>query len=450
MKTIDIGSRLELMVDDFLIDKMNGTVLKLHTPQKMPLSKLPLTKGYSTVIKDGSLYRAWYRDVQTEMEGPPEYDGDPREIFCYAESRDGIDWSKPGLGIHSIGGTTNNNVFLNEPPFCHNFSPMLDERPGVPPGQRYKALAGLHHTEFEILSGMWPDYPTYREPGGLWAFASADGIHWSRLGKEPVITSDSFAFDSQNVSFWSEHEGCYVAYYRTWESRHGWFRTVSRCTSDDYIHWSDSVILDPNDPGENIYTSQTHPYFRAPHIYIATPTRFAGDERGGTTEIIFMSARGDGPFTRTFREAWIRPGLDPANWNDRVNYLALNIVPTSSEEISMYHMGGHRYVLRTDGFASVSAGYQTGEFITKPLRFNGTNLVINFSTAASGFMRVELQTAEGIPLPGFTLDDCPAFWGDAIDHTVVWSGGADLSQIGQPVRLRSVMRDADLFALRFL
>ena len=31
------------------------------------------------------------------------------------------------------------------------------------------------------------------------------------------------------------------------------------------------MALKPNFPGEHIYTTLTHPYFRAPHIYIATP-----------------------------------------------------------------------------------------------------------------------------------------------------------------------------------
>ena len=49
----------------------------------------------------------------------------------------------------------------------------------------------------------------------LAAFVSADGIRWARLRAEPVIRyTKEYAFDSQNVSFWSESEGCYVCYFR--------------------------------------------------------------------------------------------------------------------------------------------------------------------------------------------------------------------------------------------
>ena len=33
MNALELGSRLELMVDDFLIERLDGTRLKLHSPQ---------------------------------------------------------------------------------------------------------------------------------------------------------------------------------------------------------------------------------------------------------------------------------------------------------------------------------------------------------------------------------------------------------------------------------
>ena len=175
---------------------------------------------------------------------------------------------------------------------------MLDARSGVPSDERLKALAGVH------------------KGGGLVAFKSGDGIRWKRLHAKPVITSGDFALDSQNVSFWSESERCYVCYFRSWNTPHGRLRTISRTTSQDYIAWSKPVALEPNFPGEHLYTSQTHPYFRAPHIYIALPTRFH-PQRGASTDIMFMTARGSRPYDRTFREAFIRPGLAPSRWGNR-------------------------------------------------------------------------------------------------------------------------------------
>jgi hypothetical protein len=109
-----------------------------------------------------------------------------------------------------------------------------------------------------------------------------------------------------------------------------------------------------------------------------------------------------------------------------------------------------RYTLRTDGFASVNAPYRGGELLTKPLKFSGRELVINFATSAAGGVKVELQDAAGKPLPGFTLSDAREQIGDDIERVVRWESGSDLSRLaGQTIRLRFVMKDADLYSLRF-
>ncbi len=91
-----------------------------------------------------------------------------------------------------------------------------------------------------------------------------------------------------------------------------------------------------------------------------------------------------------------------------------------------------------------------GEFITKPLVFSGKELEINYSTSAAGQIRVELQNAEGQPLPGFTLDESEPIYGDHIARVVTWKPSPELSaQAGKPVRLRFEMSDADLYSLRF-
>jgi hypothetical protein len=109
-----------------------------------------------------------------------------------------------------------------------------------------------------------------------------------------------------------------------------------------------------------------------------------------------------------------------------------------------------RGTLRTDGFVSVHAGYAGGEFTTKPLTFEGDELALNFSTSAVGSVRIEMQDEAGNALPGFALAECPEIYGDAIEEVVKWQGGADVRALaGKPVRLRFVMKDADLYALQF-
>jgi len=448
---IDIDSRLELFVDGFLIDSMQGAELKLHPPTPAE-TVLTFDKpwegryvGYVTVIQDGPLYRLYYR-------GMPQAgsDGTSRETTCYAESRDGITFTRPELGICEVNGSKANNVILaNAAPFTHNFAPFLDTNPDAKPDQKYKALAGT-------------------KKSGLVAFVSPDGLHWQKLREEPVITDG--AFDSQNVAFWSESEKCYAAYYRTWAGH----RTISRATSPDFLDWTAGEQMTFGDtPPEHLYTNQTRPYFRAPHIYLAIAARFMpgrrvitaeqaekigseGTYQGDCSDTVFMTSRGGNAYDRTFMEAFVRPGIGASNWTSRTNYPTYGVISTGSHELSMYvqrHYGQpthhlQRLVLRTDGFVSVNAPYEGGEMITKPLQFTGNKLIINYATSAAGDIRVELQTPDGKPVAGYTLDDADTIIGDEIERTVSWQGGKTALPDG-PLRLRFVLKDADLYSMRF-
>jgi len=110
----------------------------------------------------------------------------------------------------------------------------------------------------------------------------------------------------------------------------------------------------------------------------------------------------------------------------------------------------HRYSMRLDGFASAQAPYSGGELLTKPLTFDGNRLSINFATSAAGSIRLEIQAADGKPIPGFTLADANEQIGNEIDRVVSWKQGDDVSSLaGKTVRLRFVMKDADLYSLQF-
>ncbi|MGE3780919.1 MAG: hypothetical protein AB7F89_27270, partial [Pirellulaceae bacterium] len=105
-----IGSRRELFVDRWLIERMNGTTLRLHQPVPAPRARAPLPeRHYITVIRDGELYRAYYRGVDPSYRGEL-HSGHPGETVEYAESRDGHEWTFPELGLHEVNGTRKNNV----------------------------------------------------------------------------------------------------------------------------------------------------------------------------------------------------------------------------------------------------------------------------------------------------------------------------------------------------
>ncbi len=480
---LKIGNRLEPFVDHFLIDRLDGATLTLHHPHYEGIA-VPFQKndpwdrdasGYPTIIQDNGLYRLYYRGGPRDMsagksEGSTSY-------FCYAESRDGITWVKPKLGLVEFEGSKDNNILLapapREDPWTQSLSPFLDTRPGVPANERYKAIGG-----------QWPQ--------GLYVLVSPDGLHWKKWRDQPVFKDG--AFDSQNVAFWSETEQCYVLYFRVFT---GWtdytaksfnvegFRTIARTTSPDLVNWSAPQRMSFGDtPLEHLYTNHTRPYFRAPHIYLSTPMRLVPGHRFLTdaemdaqqlgkgfrgitghghdipnqvSDTVFMTSRG-GTRLRPHVHGGLRaPGLDKGNWVSRNGVPATGLIQTGPNEMSIYvgqnyvqptaHLG--RYTMRLDGFASVHAPYAGGEMVTKPFVVEGARLALNYSTSAAGGIRIEVQTAAGEPIPGYTLEECPVIVGDAIERAVAWSAHDDLTPLsGQTIRLRFVMKDADLFALR--
>jgi len=471
---IDIGSRRELFVDHFLIDKLDRATLQMHRPvDRGPTLKFDkpwegLFCAYVTIIHVDGKYQAYYRGSN----GSSTKNTGDHQVVCYAESSDGIEWTKPELDLFPREGQAKTNIVLADvSPDTHNFSPFYDTRPGVKPEERYKAIGGYH------------------EPG-LTAYVSPDGIRWKKLQDKPVLTNaevgftgdkaraDNLVFDSQNVPFWSEAEGKYLLYYRVYKDKK---RRTARVESDDFVKWTKPTLMEyrrapgaPEAPIEQLYTNQTHPYFRAPHLYVATAARFMLGRRvlttqqaeeikvnpkyfNDTSDAVLMTSRGGNIYDRTFMEAFVAPGIGFENWTSRTNYPALGVVQTGRDEMSVYVNQNYgqptshlrRYSLRLDGFASVHADYGGGEMISKPLKFAPGKLLLNCSTSAAGGIRVEVQDESGKPIPGFELDNCHEVIGNEIERAVEWTGGNIRKLAGQPVRLRFVAKDADLFAIRF-
>jgi hypothetical protein len=490
---LPIGSRRELFVDDALIESLRGgarRVLQHPVAREVALTHDAPWEGsgcgYHSVFYDPDCrkyrlyYKAWHLDLG---QGTLRTDAHPL-YCCYAESEDGIHWQKPELGLIDFRGSKANNIVLapetvgdvtSDP--GHN-AVFRDDNPACPPAARYKAI---------IRAG---------QPHGLLLFQSPDGLHWSLGHPVPIITEG--AFDSQNLAFFDREAGRYRAYWRIFTAgktdganwKPGGNRAIRTAVSPDLIHWEPWQDLRYVDsPAEQLYTNCVKPYFRAPHLLLGFPTRYvergwsdsmralpelehrelraAAHLRYGTaiTEALLMSSR-DGVTFQRWNEAFLPPGIERTGaWNYGHQYLAWHVVQTKStlegapDELSFYALESYwtgtssvlrRYTLRLDGFVSVTAPMSGGEVLTKPFTFSGKKLYLNFATSAAGGIRVELQTPDGQPVPGFSLDDAAILFGDTVDRVATWKSGPDLGKwAGQPVRLRFVLQDADLYALQF-
>lgn len=439
---IDVGSRLELFVDDYLVDKLDGDakqVTQRPQPQEVVLTTDKPWEGntsaYYTVFRDGDLFRMYYRgshyDTKARKAAHPE-------VTCYAESKDGIHWTKPELGLFEFNGSKKNNIVWDGLG-THCFAVFKDSNPNCSPDAKYKAISRGR--------------PVGKK--GLYVFQSPDGIHWKLIQPEPVITRG--AFDSQNLAFWDAHAGIYREYHRTFTNG---VRAIMTGTSKDFLHWSKpTLVKHPGTPPQHLYTNAIQPYARAPHILIGFPTRYLPKE-GSRVEPTFMSSRDGVTFPRRLDPVIPEDAPEDRDGN-RSNYMAWGVVqlPDNDRELSVYATEAYytgpdsrvrRFTYRVDGFVSVGAPTGTGSLLTKPIRFDGEKLVVNLLTQKGGSLRIGLTDQSGKPIAGFAAADCKPLSGDSIEQTVAWKNGSDVSQLaGKAVRLRIEFDQGELFSFVF-
>ncbi|MCC7084377.1 MAG: hypothetical protein IT427_05155 [Pirellulales bacterium] len=265
-------------MDDYLVDRFDGEVsLHLHKPSgkevvlTMDKPWEDPTWAYFCVFKDDNTYRMYYRGHHHGSGEKPR--GEP---MCYAESKDGIHWVKPNLGLFRFNGSAENNIVLGgddekfpatekwrgklgfetDLGWRGDLVPFKDTNPGATSDARYKALVRGCRGPHQVLEGQ-SDY-------GMYPMKSPDGIYWTLMSEKPVITKRRL--DSQNLAFWDASHSRYVAFVRhlKWttddarpeEVRPGGIRDVHMAVSDDFIHWTEPAPLKyPGDIDREMYTN---------------------------------------------------------------------------------------------------------------------------------------------------------------------------------------------------
>ena len=156
-KPLDVGSRLELFVDDYLVESMRGLDLVLQQPR--PAGKVMVFdrpwEGVSTseitMFKDGDRYRMYYggdnasESVTRSLLKPEEHDSaaPPGHLLCRERRRYPLDAAVPGT--LRVAGSKDNNITWMDTRQRQQTKDMFvfrDDNPAVLPAERYKALAG--------------------------------------------------------------------------------------------------------------------------------------------------------------------------------------------------------------------------------------------------------------------------------------------------------------------
>lgn len=457
MNELSIGHRVEMLLDDMLIDRMDNLRFSLTPPTRMETAitadrpwESEGSMAYPSALAFDGRYHLYYRaGINTTG-----LDVDEDQLLCYALSEDGIHWTKPSLGLVELNGSTANNILMRGRQ-CHNFTPFVDDNPSCPDSERIKAVAGY-------------------APEGLFLYASADGLRFHRMFASPAVTGA--LLDSQNVMLYDAHAGMYRIYSRyhvpaPQDAAHlgqgDRLRAIRHSESVDLVHWSQPAgnLYTNGAQTEHLYTNATVACPGAEHVLLSFPMRFVEHmnlypqrKYPGISDAVFMFSRDGHTWDRRYMDSWIDGGLDAKNWTQRNQMVARGILDTDAQTHSVYVLSHYcwpdvslvRYAVRKHGFASLTAQETEGRFQTRPLIVSGTSLFINFRTAATGFIRVGIRNpATQDYCEGCSPDEMPPIVGNELKREVRFKDGALSRLYGKPVVLEFVLRLAGLYALSF-
>jgi hypothetical protein len=472
---IALGSRKRLTWDDSLFERSNGIRFEMHRPQRTGERNLVADKpweswqmgGMSSLLHENGKFRLWY-GVSHGIRNGEEY------AIAYAESEDGIHWSKPELGLVEYNGSTKNNLVV---PFNSVVGQTFID-PEAPPAEKYRMLVAIYPPD--------PNVKRY-----LALLSSPDGLRWTKPDRN-VVPAGDFALDTQSQAFYDRDRQAYVLY-----TRMGPWRQVGRTESKDPFAFPAPVnVMQPEayekadyyQAGVTKYEQAAQAYFGLVPIffhpgdaqgkaadgnpsltftYVSTPITVVAPDTIDlhlftSNDSIQWQRRGDHvPFVGLgpdgeFDGRSLYPGVGYAVVGTEIWLYYSAYTCTHSESLDgpapfeKYLGTITRATLRLDGFVSANAGHDGAEIVTKPLTFTGEHLELNVDCSAGGYLNVELQGVDGQPIPGFTLADGDRIYHNNIRKVVTWKGSRDVSSLrGRPIRMRLVLRDCRLYAFQF-
>ena len=265
--------------------------------------------GYTQVIRmPDARWHMWYAAYDHR------YRNDADGVLCYAQSDDGINWTKPELGVTTYDGSTRNNIVLADG--VHGACVFLD--PAADASERFKIVF------VRLTNKRWPVF------GGV----SADGIHWKLLNK-PLLDRNS---DTQQTCFRDGER--YRLYVRMWSKGdfHG-ERVVGYSESKTFGSFTDPVRIlqhDTTDPNDLQFYNSAVAKLRD-DLYIMFPSAFYTKE---DVVRVHAAVSRDGEH---FQRIGQSPTLELGNDFDRMTmYVAPGAVATDKpDQFWCYYVGGN-------------------------------------------------------------------------------------------------------------
>ncbi len=437
----------QLFIDDYLVSSKKNIIRRYH-----PFTKYPDHKTYNDhplIVVD----KPWEAHVVNACTVLPKEDGQGYRLYyycwsndktergrsshgCYAESKDGIKWEKPPLGLYEREGSKDNNIIPN---FCGAVIPTPWE---TDPQKKYQGVGGMYY-----------------------AYASSDGLDWKKQSDERIVSggdTSHFYYDPNIKRFRAN-----VKVSR--DIRGLTRRCVGYSESDTLTKFPElRLVMAPDDIDDrwcdyntvertHFYACPVAPYET---LYIGLLQIYrAEDPEGyfhGPLWLELVSSR-DGIHWK--REEGDRPPLLDIGKFRTFDH-GMVIAPTPllvGDELRVYYTGYDELhdllpyqstiamaTMRKDGFASVDADEAPGEIVTKPFANVSGGLLVNCDPR-QGSLRVEVLDVDGKVLPGYAHDECEPVMADGVRQRVVWRTRNTLPT-NQPVRFRFLLNHARLYS----
>ena len=392
-----------------------------------------------TILKDEGRYRIWY----TGFDQIPFF---PIQSACgYAESVDGVNWTKPNLGLYSYAGSKDNNICF---PYGFHYQVLkMPEGLETDPDRRYR----MAFTGDSMLLAFSPD-----------------GINWTLSEDNPLwrtydFTRSEYGGSLDNVIYFYDPEDPvaerrFKAYPQTYVASKDKPRVTGLMVSPDGLHFKpylNNPVIDA-DLGVEVQHHMMEVCWRRHGLLIGlygcyldsvnVDARLAVSRDG----VHWVCVKNEVPFlARGEAGAWDAGMVFPSNYP---------II--EGEDVWIYYSGvqfnfaageGHastgRARVRLDGFAKMQLApeRERGTLTTIPFQsreLEHTRLVVNAERLCSGESTLGVEVLDGYTreaVSGYTAEDCRPLEQDGTALPVRWRQHETLSGISsERIRFRFI------------